>query len=1024
MQTIPPNPFRESRLNNAENYRAEWDVPELNAAVSGWLVEEVRRLAGRAEPDPGQMIAVITGPPGYGKTHLFGRIEHQVGRDVFFVFVPAFEPETPPLDHIRRHVVAALFRRVGDAPTPAELALARLCGPALAAYFADLPPTLAARHDSLRRRLAEAPDVALEVARAVKTLPPFARLADSLVAVLPGDAGVVRALALGWAPAPWSDIARRWLQGQDLPEGDLKAVGLAPGPPTAMDVLKAVPPLFGHQQPMMICCDQIEGILQSEKKADLIGQFSQSLMDLLQSVPAQVVLSCFKDSWEEHILRNTLNAFQMRVRQPVFALEALKSNQAIRLVAGRMTSWPDRPTDKPPAWPFAEATIRHLVVEHAPTPRGLIQKCARRFDEWCEGDRGGEIAPPATTATPSEHPAGPKDHARAFLAEWADEVAAIKQDPERAATRIAEDRLYRGVIEALKLAHSAQRLREFGGVRVVDLQDKVIKATAPLKRPGVAVALGGGPGEPSRHVLVALTTIESTQSFAAYFRALVAASGATKAIGVLLIHPRRDLALGHGAKTWMELEQKQGRFRLLALEDHPLTFQALEALVALLIRAEGRELILDGVTMTPDDCRDLVIKTGVIDNLDLFRLLGHAKRPAAPATAPVAAPRPAASPTPVAAGPAPAVPPPASPPTTKPTPVVPTKPAADHAAWAEDKLARAVKKLKLLGQDVQPAGYEVGPTFARLRVEPLGKTNFKGVSNKAVDLRISLGLEQVPIVGSQAGCISIDVQRPDRATVGLGAALAGEAAGLAGLPAFPVGMDVGGQAHWLNLAEPADCHLLVAGTTGSGKSEFLRAAVAALARRLTPGQVQFLLIDPKRVTFNIARPSPYLRAPVAHDLDAALPLIRACMDEMDRRYALLEQAGKSDVGQLDPRLLPRVVVVIDEFASFLEDKESKKLVTALLKRIGAMARAAGIHLILATQRPDKDVITPVLRENLPGRIALHVTNKAGSDLILGAPEAEHLLGRGDLFWKKGGELLRLQSPFATQAELEAALRVA
>lgn len=1036
MLKLPPNPFRESRLNDSGNYRPEWDVPELNAAVSNWLVEEVRRLAGRDRPDPGQMIAVITGPPGYGKTHLFGRIEHQVGRDVFFVFVPAFEPETPPLDHIRRHVVAALFRKVGDAPSPVELALARLCGPALADYFADLPPTLAARHDSLRQRLAGSPDAVLEVVRPVKALPPFARLADSLVSVLPGDAGVIRALALGWAPPPWSDTSRRWLQGQDLPEGDLKAVGLTPDPPTALAVLKAIPALFGHQQPMMICCDQVEGLLRSEKKADLLANLSGSLMDLLQGLPVQVVLSCFKDSWQDHIVRNTLNAFQMRVRQPIFDLEAMKPNQGIRLIAGRMTSWPEHPADKPPTWPFAEAAVRHVVARRAPTPRALIQDCARQFDEWCEGDQAVEIAPPPT---PDPKP-GTKDLTRPFLAEWASEIEEIKSSPERAVGRLAEDRFYRGVLEALKLAHSAQRLRDFGGARVVDIQNKVIKATAPLQRPGAAVSLVGGPGESAQNVLVALTTIESTQSFAAYFRALIAASGATKAVGILLIHPRRDLNLGHSAKTWMELEQKMGRFRLLALEDHPLTFQALEAFVALLIQAENRELVLDGVTMTPEDCRDLVIKTGVIDNIDLFKLLGHAKKAAgasaaqatagangAAAAAPGASPVPAVAMAPAASGrptsTAAAISPAAKAPAPAAQPVAPARPKVDHSAWAEDKLAKAVKKLKLLGQDVQPGGVEIGPTFARLRVEPLGKTNFKGVSNKAVDLRISLGLERVPIVGSQAGCISIDVQRPDRATVGLAEALGGEPPGLAGAPSFPVGQDVGGQAHWLDLAEPSDCHLLVAGTTGSGKSEFLRAAVAALARRLGPGQVQFLLIDPKRVTFNIANASPYLRAPVAHSLDEALPLIQGVMDEMDRRYAILAEQGISNVGELDPRMVPRVVVVIDEFASFLEEKESKKLVTALLKRIGAMARAAGIHLIVATQRPDKDVITPVLRENLPGRIALQVTNKAGSDLILGAPEAEHLLGKGDLLWKRGGDLLRLQSPFVTQAELEAALRV-
>ncbi|MEJ7638390.1 MAG: FtsK/SpoIIIE domain-containing protein [Singulisphaera sp.] len=186
--------------------------------------------------------------------------------------------------------------------------------------------------------------------------------------------------------------------------------------------------------------------------------------------------------------------------------------------------------------------------------------------------------------------------------------------------------------------------------------------------------------------------------------------------------------------------------------------------------------------------------------------------------------------------------------------------------------------------------------------------------------------------------------------------------------------------------------------------------------------MQFVLIDPKRVTFNLKGASPYLKSPVAHGLDEALPLIQACMAEMDRRYRILEERKLANVSELPPELLPRIVVVIDEFASFLEDKESKKVVTALLKRIGAMARAAGIHLIVSTQRPDKDVVTPLLRENLPGRIALKVASKAGSDLILGSPDAEHLLGRGDLFWKTGGELRRLQSPFVSQSDLERTLR--
>jgi S-DNA-T family DNA segregation ATPase FtsK/SpoIIIE len=973
--------------------------------TTDWLVEEVRRLRGRRVPDPGQMIAAVTGPPGYGKTHLFGRIEHLIGHEVFFVFVPDFSDQTSPLDHIRRHVVEALFDAPHGEPSPLEMALARLCQPAFADCFADLPPTLASRHEALGRRLADSPDAVLEVVRQVKSLGPFLKLADSLLQVIPEDAGIVRAFALGWCPSPWSGTARRWLQGQDLPDADREALGLGEAAPAAIDVLRAVPALFSYDRPMMICCDQIEGVLKG-KNEDAINSLSASLMELLQTVPTQIVVNAFYDSWAD-FMKSAFNAFKMRVRQPAFRLEPMKSDQAVRLVKNRLTSWPGRNPGHPPAWPFVDESIEGRVLKDAPTPRGLIQLCGTRFDEWVGADQDGEI-----DLMKGEEPIINLE--AAFLQEWNRELAAIARDSKRSASYLTQERLYLGVLEALKLAHSAQQLREFGGVRIVDLADKAIKSTPANIKLGARVTLSGKPGEPSQAVVVALTTIEASRSFSPYFRALLTA--AEPDAGIVLIHPRRDLDLGPAARTTFEKEQKDGKLRFMPLEDYPLTAHATECLAALLDRAVSREFVINGVTLSPQDCRDLAIKTGVIDNLDLFKLLGRHKKAGAVAAARAVVPASAVtSPDPVVSTPA-AEP---SPPVPIPTPKVQ---AADPNPWAEKMLAGAVRKLNLLGAGVEPDGFEIGPTFARLRVRPVGKTNFKGVCNKAVDLRISLGLEVVPIVGSQAGCISIDVQRPDRAVVSIAAAVADPPAKLDGQPAFPVGMDVGGESHWLNLAEPSDCHVLVAGTTGSGKSEFLRALIASLASRLDPGHLQFLLIDPKRVTFNLRRPSPYLKSPVAYDLEEALPLIEECMAEMDRRYKLLEERKLTNVSELSADLLPRIVVVIDEFASFLEDKESKKVVTALLKRIGAMARAAGIHLILSTQRPDKDVVTPLLRENLPGRIALRVASKAGSDLILGAPDAENLLGKGDLFWKRGGELLRLQSPYVPQDELERTLR--
>ncbi len=1015
------NPFRENRLNNSQNFRPEWDVPELNRVTSNWLVAEVGRLRGRKEPDPGQMIAVMLGPPGYGKTHLFGRIEHLVGHEVFFAFIPAFEAEAAPLDHIRRYVVQALFRTPAGGRSLLEIALATTCRPAFADFFEDLPPTLAARHEPLIRRLEEDSEAVLEIIRKVDTLTPFMKLADSLASALPDqDAGTVRALALGWAPEPWSTTARRWLQGQDLPETELVILGLGEEPPTPLDVLRAIPAILGHDRPMMVCCDQIESVIQGEDTARL-NLVTTSIMDLLQSLPAQIVLSCLKDRWIE-VVKLSFRSFNMRVRQPAFELSDLRPDQAIQMVKSRLASWSGAKPDSPPCWPFEEASISELVREERPTPRALIQKCDAEFAKWIEE---GSIK----TIKLGLGDVPQSDLTYLFLQEWNREIEEIRKNPERSAENLAEARLYRGIFEALRMAESARRLRDFGGVRIAEVQDRAIKSTAATPRPGARVVIAVGMGQVAPSAIVALTTMDNSRKFTGYLRALSDAM-ADPVSGAVLIHPKRDITMSPGARADYEAAIRAGKIRLFPLEDYPQTHAAAECLATMLDRANARELVLGDTTLSVEDCREMVIKTGVIDNLDLFKMLGHWRKPAERATtgakpeapraeatgpkpggeqpsASAVPPGPEAAPKPGAAGPGAATGP----------------PRVDLEEWAASKLVGAIKKLKLFGHQVEPDGFEIGPTFARLRIRPIGKTNFKGVANTAVDLRISLGLEVVPIVGSQAGSISIDIQRPDRAVVTLAEALAAAPMGLDGRPAFPVGVDVRGQAHWLNLADPSDCHLLVAGTTGSGKSEFLRAMLASLAVRLGPDRLQFFLIDPKRVTFNLDGTSPYLRSPVAYGLEEALPLVEACMTEMDRRYAILGERKLSNVSELPPDLLPRIVLVIDEFASFMEDKESKKVATNLLKRIGAMARAAGIHLVLSTQRPDKDVITPLLRENLPGRIALKVSSKAGSDLILGSTDAENLLGKGDLFWKKGGDLLRLQSPFVSQGELERVLKV-
>ena len=343
--------------------------------------------------------------------------------------------------------------------------------------------------------------------------------------------------------------------------------------------------------------------------------------------------------------------------------------------------------------------------------------------------------------------------------------------------------------------------------------------------------------------------------------------------------------------------------------------------------------------------------------------------------------------------------------------------------WAEVMLKKAADFLRKKGQTVHPVGAEVGPTFVRLKIELRGDADFAKIQRQVENLKLNLGLEDKPLIASQAGYVSIDVQRPDRQTVLLQPLLASCPTKLVGEPAFPAGVDVAGRIEWLNLSEPESCHLLVAGTTGSGKSEFLKSMLAGLAARLGPEQIRFRLVDPKRVTFNIDPKCPYLGGPVVYDGEEAIPVLEECFEEMERRYELLQKRGKDHIKHLaGADAVPRWVVVFDEFADLMVDKGTKKLLEPLLKRLGAKARAAGIHLVLGTQRPEASVVTPLLRSNLPGRIGLSVATERESKLFLDEPDAAYLFGKGDLVWKRGGGLVRLQSPFVPKPEFDKFLR--
>lgn len=221
---------------------------------------------------------------------------------------------------------------------------------------------------------------------------------------------------------------------------------------------------------------------------------------------------------------------------------------------------------------------------------------------------------------------------------------------------------------------------------------------------------------------------------------------------------------------------------------------------------------------------------------------------------------------------------------------------------------------------------------------------------------------------------------------------------------FAIGEDIGGEVLLGDLAEPAACHLLIGGTTGSGKSVLLRTLIASLAHYHGPGEIRFTLVDPKRVSFSSLRTSlaSHLAHPLCFDVQQAVEILSGLVNEMEERYAAFEASGVEDLDGFNETVAPdqrfaRHVVVVDEFADLLATKELRESFLGAVQRLCAKARAAGIHLILATQRPDAKTVPGVIKTNLSGRIALRVPDATASRIVIGQLGAERLLGKGDLY---------------------------
>lgn len=344
--------------------------------------------------------------------------------------------------------------------------------------------------------------------------------------------------------------------------------------------------------------------------------------------------------------------------------------------------------------------------------------------------------------------------------------------------------------------------------------------------------------------------------------------------------------------------------------------------------------------------------------------------------------------------------------------------------------AQLEEALRSFGVTARVAEVTQGPAITRFEVQPGPGVKVARISALADDLALALCATDVRIVAPIPGkaAVGIEVPNTDVSPVYLRDVMETPEFQTAASPlTVCLGQDIAGKPVVASLEKLL--HVLVAGATGSGKSITINSMLMSLLYRSRPEQVRLVLIDPKMVELSGYNGIPHLLAPVVIDPKKAAATLRVVVKEMERRYGLFTQAGVRNISGYNAVVtargeagLPFVVVVIDELADLMLVARSD--VEDSIQRLTQMARAAGMHLLVATQRPSVDVITGVIKANIPTRIALAVSSQIDSRTILDVGGAEKLVGRGDMLFRPMGasKLIRAQGAFIADSEVEAVLK--
>jgi DNA segregation ATPase FtsK/SpoIIIE, S-DNA-T family len=324
--------------------------------------------------------------------------------------------------------------------------------------------------------------------------------------------------------------------------------------------------------------------------------------------------------------------------------------------------------------------------------------------------------------------------------------------------------------------------------------------------------------------------------------------------------------------------------------------------------------------------------------------------------------------------------------------------------------------------DAHVVEVQQGPAITQFGVDPAPGVAVNRIVSRQNDLALRLGAPTLRVLAPVPGrpMVGIEVPNSSVALVKLGDLIASPQFGRQRLP-IAVGMEVSGKPVVADLTRMP--HLLVAGATGSGKSVCINSVITSLLVTRTPDEVQLILIDPKQVEMSQYRGLPHLRLPVVTEMDKVVAALRWTVIEMERRYTRFSDVGARNIVAFNERFpaerMVYLVVVIDELADLM--MTAPEDVERLICRVAQLGRAAGVHLVVATQRPSVDVVTGLIKANLPTRIAFAVSSMVDSRVILDRVGAERLLGRGDALYQAGDEMnpRRVQGAFASDDEIEA-----